>query len=83
MPCFATAHPAAAATMAAAVDTLIVWSPSPPVPHVSTASAREVWIRVAFSRMARALPVISATVSPFMRSAIAYAAIRARAPLRT
>ena len=40
LPCFATPAPAAAATSAAAVEMLNVCSPSPPVPAVSTRSAR-------------------------------------------
>ena len=36
LPCFATRAPAAAATMAAAVEILNVANPLPPVPHVST-----------------------------------------------
>ena len=39
-PCFATPAPAAAATSAAAVEMLSVCAPSPPVPAVSTRSAR-------------------------------------------
>ncbi len=37
-PCFATAAPAAAATIAAAVEMLNVRAPSPPVPTTSTTS---------------------------------------------
>ena len=40
LPCFATPAPAAAATSAAAVEMLSVRAPSPPVPAVSTRSAR-------------------------------------------
>ena len=39
LPCFATPAPAAAATIAAAVEMLIVLAPSPPVPAVSTRSS--------------------------------------------
>ena len=67
LPCLATAAPAAAATIPTAVETLNVPEPSPPVPQVS--KAREAvsssrWTRRAFSRMTRANPVISSTVSP-------------------
>src|SRR5664280_36346 len=39
LPCFATGAPAPATTKAAAVETLNVPSPSPPVPHTSIARA--------------------------------------------
>ena len=68
-PCFATAAPAAAATIAAAVEMFRVRAPSPPVPAVSTRSARRVRTGSACSRIASAQPVISSTVSPFARSA--------------
>ena len=37
LPCLTTLTPAAAAMIAAVVEILIVWAPSPPVPTVSTA----------------------------------------------
>jgi hypothetical protein len=45
LPCFATTAPAAAAMMAAAVETLKVFG-APPVPQVSTALARAWGTRV-------------------------------------
>ncbi len=42
LPCFATATPAAAVTMAAAVLTLKIFEPVPPVPQVSTTTVRVV-----------------------------------------
>src|SRR5216683_3186053 len=67
-PCLATRAPHAAETIAASVEMLNVASPSPPVPHVSS-SAPSTWIGVATALAARAKPVSSSTVSPFMRSA--------------
>ena len=69
LPCLATAQPAAAATSAAVVETLKVEGP-PPVPAVSTRSARDVATGVASERIVRARPTSSGTVSPFARSAI-------------
>src|SRR5690606_13189308 len=69
LPCLATTAPAAAATSAAAVEMLKVLLPSPPVPTMSTNGPRRGRICTAWARMARAQPVISATVSPFMRRA--------------
>src|SRR4051812_27263712 len=74
LPCFATAQPAAAATNAAVVDTLKVGLP-PPVPAVSTSGARSTSTGTASSRMVRASPSTSSTVSPFVRSAIRKAAV--------
>src|SRR6185503_651081 len=56
---------------AAAVDTLSVLAPSPPVPHVSIASAGTPETRVMCARSIFAAPVSSSTDSPFMRSATA------------
>ena len=70
LPCLATVIPAPATTNATAVDTLKVAPPSPPVPQVSTTTGSVAWMRTALARMARAEPVISSTVSPFMRSAV-------------
>src|SRR4051794_26814893 len=67
-PCLATAHPAAAATRAAVVETLKVEGP-PPVPAVSTRSPRRLLTGVASERIVRARPTSSGTVSPFARSA--------------
>jgi hypothetical protein len=69
LPCFATAAPAAAATIPAAVEMLSVRAPSPPVPAVSTRSVRVGRTATTWSRIASAQPAISATVSPFARSA--------------
>ena len=69
LPCLATAQPAPAAIRAAVVETLNVGRP-PPVPAVSTRSSRLVVTGVANERIVRARPASSATVSPFVRSAI-------------
>ena len=74
LPCFATFTPQAAVTTAAAVEMLNVPIPSPPVPTTSTTSP-PVSTCSAFSRMTSAMPLISSTVSPFMRSATRNAAI--------
>src|SRR3972149_851897 len=68
LPSLATGPPAAEETNAAAVDMLNVMEASPPVPHVSITSAGASTL-VAFSRMTLAEPVISSTVSPFIRQA--------------
>ena len=68
-PCFATHRPAAATTNAAQVEMLKVWQPSPPVPQVST-TARPGRTLVTLSRMARAAPQISATLSPLTCNAV-------------
>ena len=68
MPCFATVAPAAAAMIPAAVDTLNMLIPSPPVPHVSMQSASH-FTRTTLSRMAWAAPAISSTDSPLATSA--------------
>ena len=71
LPCLATVAPAAAATIAARVDTLTVPEPSPPVPQVSTARSRSAQvIGSARARIALAAPAISSAVSPFMRRAM-------------
>ncbi len=69
LPCLATAQPAPAATSAAAVETLKVEGP-PPVPAVSTRSARPLETGAASERIVRASPTSSGTVSPLARSAI-------------
>ncbi len=88
-PCLATRRPHPATTKAVVVDTLKVLVPSPPVPHVSTTVSRSRLISsrsmltaelskpilVAFLRMTRAAPVISAMVSPFNLSAVMKAPI--------
>ena len=68
-PCLATVQPAPAATIAAAVETLKVGVP-PPVPAVSTSESTPASTGVASSRIVRARPSTSSTVSPFVRSAI-------------
>ena len=74
LPCLATRQPAPAAISAAAVEMLNVVGP-PPVPAVSTRPSRETSTGAARPRIVRARPVISATVSPFARSATRNAAI--------
>ncbi len=86
LPCFATLQPAPAATNAAVVDTLKVGRPPPVpavstrgdrgrcaagtsfprAPELSPFTST----LTASSRIARAIPAISATVSPFVRNAI-------------
>jgi len=70
LPCLATATPAPAVAKAAAVETLNVWRPSPPVPQVSTMTAYVPLIGVDFSRMASTLPAIMSGVAPRMRRAV-------------
>src|SRR5215212_10450189 len=76
-PCLATGQPAAAAISAAVVETLNVGRP-PPVPAVSRRSS---WVGgpittgVASSRMVRASPASSSTVSPLARRPMRKAAI--------
>ena len=64
-PCFATRAPAAATTMAAAVEILNVFEPSPPVPHVSTILAGRASpsanTRAARRRITRPKPASSCT----------------------
>jgi hypothetical protein len=64
-PCLATRAPAAAATIAAAVEILNVPDPSPPVPHVSTMCSGRSWpsakTGAACRRIAVANPTSSAT----------------------
>ena len=74
LPCFAIAQPAPAAMSAAVVETLNVGRP-PPVPAVSTRSARAVRTGVASARIVAARPATSASVSPFVRSAMRKPAI--------
>ena len=69
LPCLATGTPAPATTSPAAVETLSVEAPSPPVPHVSTASGGTPGIAIECTRITRAAPTSSPTVSPLMRSA--------------
>ena len=69
LPCLATLPPQAATTNAAAVETLNKLAPSPPVPQVSTIFSALMTTGVAKSRITCAAPVISSTVSPFMRKA--------------
>ena len=68
-PCFATAAPDAAATIAAAVEMLNVPAPSPPVPTMSTTGERLGVTGTTCSRIASAKPAISSAVSPFVRRA--------------
>ncbi len=73
-PCFATRAPAPAITNAATVEMLNVPDKSPPVPHVSINPA-PASTTIMCSRSARANPVNSAAVSPFILIAIANPAI--------
>ena len=67
-PCFTTRAPAAAAMIAAVVEILIVWAPSPPVPTVSTArSLIEIGAACAYMTSTRA--PTSSEVSPLALSA--------------
>ena len=74
LPCLASAQPAPAAMSAAVVETLNVGRP-PPVPAVSTRSSRAVRTGVASARIVAARPATSASVSPFVRSAMRNPAI--------
>jgi len=67
LPCLAILAPAPAAISAAVVDTLKVGAP-PPVPAVSTRPSPASTC-TASVRIVHASPAISATVSPFVRSA--------------
>src|SRR5215210_3979245 len=77
LPCLATRQPAPAATSAAVVETLKVGRP-PPVPAVSSRpvspSPGTSTLRLR-SRMVRASPVSSSTVSPLARRAMRKAAV--------
>ena len=64
LPCLATAAPAPAATIAAAVEMLKRFLPSPPVPHVSSRGDRPVATRRIRRRRADTAPAISSAVSP-------------------
>ncbi len=75
-PCLQTLAPDAATTSEAMVETLMDRRRSPPVPHVSTRSSPAGRSSGrAWATMARTKPVISATDSPFARSATASPAI--------
>ena len=64
LPCLTTLAPAAEAMMAAVVEILIVWAPSPPVPTVSTArSVMEIGAECSYI-WATSAPT-SSLVSPF------------------
>ena len=75
LPCLATGTPQATTTKAAAVETFSVPAPSPPVPQTSIAPAGASTVVMAW-RMARAAPVISATVGPRTASAVRNEAMR-------
>ena len=75
LPCLATVTPAPAAISAAAVEMLKVPAPSPPVPQVSRMTSASTSTFSASSVIARAMPTISAAVSPLTRSALRKAAI--------
>ena len=80
LPCLQTLAPAPATTKAAMVDTLMVWLPSPPVPHVSTRFS-PACTGSAWSSMARTRPDISSIVSPLLRRPSAKPAIWAEVAL--
>ena len=84
LPCLATLTPCPATTKAAVVLMLKVSMLSPPVPTMSISMASPMAGRTctALRFMARAQPVISSTVSPFMRSAARKAPIWAAWPRR-
>ena len=69
LPCLATLSPAPAATNAAAVEMLNVFSPSPPVPTEST-NIPSTLTRRENSRMTVAMPAISSFVSPLRLRAV-------------
>ena len=77
-PCLTTGTWQAAATMAAAVEILIVPAPSPPVPQVSSRRSRAIPLShgVIRSRTARTVPSSSSAVSPFSRQAVRNRAAR-------
>src|ERR1035438_5100014 len=77
LPCLATRTPAPAATNAAMVEILKVDAQSPPVPQVSSSGSPPgpQSMGAATSRMARANPTSSSTLSPFIRKATRNAAI--------
>ena len=75
LPCLAIVTPAPAATSAAVVEQLNVPKPSPPVPTMSTASFGAFTLMPA-PRMARAAPVTSVAVGPFICIAVRSAAMR-------
>src|SRR5205807_2164773 len=64
LPCLATTTPSDDTTTAAAVDTLSVPSPSPPVPQVSSVAARPWSTAIIAPRMAAAASAMIAAVSP-------------------
>ena len=74
LPCLATAQPAPAAIRAAVVEMLNELRP-PPVPAVSSRSSRSIGTWTASSRITRASPASSSTVSPLVRSAVRKPAI--------
>src|SRR4051812_48598761 len=74
LPCLHTGTPAPATTKAAMVDTFTLWLRSPPVPQVSMASGLTC-TGSANASMVRTRPVISSTVSPRVRRAMAKPAI--------
>src|SRR3990170_2814357 len=74
-PCLATYPPAAATTNAVVVEMLNVLRRSPPVPTTSMSTSALGVMRCPRSRIARARPAISSTVSPFIRRAVMNAAI--------
>ena len=76
LPCLATGTPQPATMNAAAVEMLIVCALSPPVPTMSSTIGSPCSTRTLRSRIARAAPTTSSTVSPFAASAASSAAAR-------
>jgi hypothetical protein len=72
----ATGTPQPATTNAAIVEMLIVCALSPPVPTTSSTIGKPCSTRTLRSRIARAAPTTSSTVSPFAASAASSAAAR-------
>jgi len=77
LPCLTTGTPAAATTMEAMVDRFTVFTPSPPVPTMSTASSgmAPAGIARAWSSITPASSLTSSDVGPFIFIATANAAI--------
>src|SRR5258705_1380087 len=75
LPCLTTGRPQAAATMPAAVETLIDPEKSPPVPQLSANRQDGGGKDRAAERRAKAAPISSSEVSPLTRSATNAAAI--------
>ena len=85
LPCLATLAPAAAATSAAPEEILKVSGPPPPVPHVSTSSARSSSVSgtpIARARITSTKPASSGACSPRVASTVSSAAVSTSGSLR-